>query len=178
MYKNMNKRRLYESIMQNVAKCVKRALNEYEYKSGKVLNDGNGRVGGAWASATYDGRYNILDDFLNKFEELTENYIDDAEFKEFETYCCDNEDAFELIAKIHWGYDDNVGMGEDWDLDEIVNEKQIRDFVQEFNFENEQIREFALQALDDTVNEVEIDKFDIEDDMSDELDYERDYDEW
>ena len=154
--------RLRESELRHIiSESVKRVLNETR---GYVPHDGNGMVGGYYGSDTFDAHAYILEKFLRALSSSIGSKFPE-EIENFEDYCLDNEDVFTISGVVSSHYDESTGYGTReipmYDLEDI-NSSEVEKFVMDYPTSNKEFKESAFRVLDNVINSLESDDFEIE----------------
>lgn len=152
--------RLTESDLRNIiSKSVKKVVSEAinVRRRGYVSNDGNGMVGGEYGSYSEYGTKNVMNNLLEDIPIDSDNGFD-----EFEAYCEQNEDAFEITAKINFSYDESTGYGSSYfpvgEIESIDSDNAVECLRK---YPDVKISQLAIQTLQNIIDGLDDGDFEI-----------------
>lgn len=154
--------RLTESDLHNIiSKSVKKVVSEaMNVRRGFVSNDGNGMVGGEYGSWSEYGTKNVMDDLLDRIPIDSDNGFD-----EFEAYCEQNEDAFEITAMFNFSYDESTGYGSSaFPMKEMESTDSTNAFECLSKYPDKKISQLAIQTLQSIIDGLDDDDFEFDSD--------------
>lgn len=154
--------RLTEGDLHKIIKeSVKKIINEGWTGRGYVPSNGNHMVGGNYGRDEITVEKDIMDEFLDS---LQYDEISEEEFKEFENYCKQNPNVFIVEAIISSSYDESTGYGSSdypiMEFESISGKKEMLNYVAKYH--NQKIAQVAVQILQDILDNLEIEDFEID----------------
>jgi len=164
-YNKKKKLRIFENYIK---KTVRSILNEGRWSRGYVPHDGNSMVGGYYGHCEGQGTCDILSKYEDAILVAVDNTsFEDDEYSRFIEYLYDNEDCFDIYATFSGDYDESTNYGSAyapmWSLLDI-DSSDAENCVKNYPTENKEFIEFALEILDDVINSLDEDDFNIEED--------------